>query len=110
MVTAELAVGLPCLVLVLAFALGALAAAGTDLRCQQAAHDGARAAALGQPAGVVRAAAGAQAPAGSTVTVTVLAGTVRVVVAAPVGLPGWWHPLASFRVAGSATAVPAGTR
>ena len=88
MVTAETAVALPALVLVLLVALGAVNVATTQLRCADAAAVGARLAARGEPATTVRAAARAAAP-GTSVTVRG-AGTptVTVVVAARVGIPG----------------------
>src|SRR3954468_10642519 len=57
MVTAELAVALPALVLVLALAIGVLAVGTTRLRCADAARTAARLAARGEPLAVVRAAA-----------------------------------------------------
>jgi len=79
--TAELAVGLPALTLFLIVGLAAVSAVTTQLRCLDAARDGAQAAARGE-AGTV--AARRMAPAGATVTVTVDGDTVRARVQAPV--------------------------
>lgn len=49
MVTAEFAVALPAVVLLMVLALGAVGAATTMLRCQDAAFAAARAAARGEP-------------------------------------------------------------
>ncbi|GAB7191614.1 hypothetical protein NUM3379_23220 [Kineococcus sp. NUM-3379] len=68
--TAELAVALPAVVLVLAVVLGAGRVAVAQLQCTDAARAGARVAARGEAAGVVRAAAGALAPAGARITVS----------------------------------------
>jgi Flp pilus assembly protein TadG len=103
MVTAETAVVLPVLLFVLAGAVAAVVVVGAQLRCVDAAREGARMAARGeQPARVVAAASGA-APhgavtelggAGDTVTVTVSA-TVT-----PLG-PLPWH----VQVSATATGV-----
>jgi len=108
MVTAELAVALPSLLMVLVLAVCLLGAAGAKLRCQQAARDGARLAARGEAIASVRAAARAEAPRGASVTVLEAPGTVQVIVAAPVGVPGWWQPWSDLRVAGAATAPAEG--
>ena len=54
MVSAEMAVALPVLVLALAIAVWAVALAGAQLRCVEAARAGARAAALGESPAVIR--------------------------------------------------------
>lgn len=82
MVTAEFAVALPALVLVLALALGALGLALDQVRCVDAARAGARAAARGDDVVAVRAEAGRVAPQGSTVVVR-LGATVEVEVTGP---------------------------
>jgi TadE-like protein len=72
--TAELAVGLPALVLLLLFALGAVQAVTAQLRCVDAARD----AALAQSRGGDGLAAGRdRAPSGATVSVTTSGGQVR---------------------------------
>jgi hypothetical protein len=76
--TAELAVGLPTLVLVLLAAVWILSATSAQAKCVDAARVGARAAARGEPDPVVRRWAAAVAPPGASVTVSRAAGTVRV--------------------------------
>lgn len=58
----------------------AVAVVGAQLRCVGAARDGARAAARGEPAEVVRQVAAAGAPAGARVTVSYQGGRVTVAV------------------------------
>lgn len=69
MVTAEVAVALPALVLVLAVGLAVIAIVTAQLRCTDAAAVGARLAARGEPAAAVRSATLAVAPAGAGVQV-----------------------------------------
>ncbi|QIM22801.1 pilus assembly protein [Phycicoccus sp. HDW14] len=80
--TAELAVALPALLLVLAVALGALRLGIDRVRCLDAAQTGARLLARGEPLESSRAAALARAPAGATAAVVVEASTVQVTVRA----------------------------
>ncbi len=88
MVTAELAVGLPALTLVLVLAVSVIAAAAGELRCADAAAGAARLAARGESAAVVTAFVNADAPAGARVAVsTEGGGTVSAVVTAPFRLP-----------------------
>ncbi|GAA2741703.1 hypothetical protein GCM10009868_08740 [Terrabacter aerolatus] len=94
MVTAELAVAIPSVVLVLALCLGAARAAVDQIRCIDAARVASRAAARGDDPARVRALAAASAPAGATVQVSgVAGGGVRVTVSVRTGgsgaLPGW---------------------
>ena len=89
MVTAETAVLLPVLVVVLAAAVFVLACVAAQLQCVDAARAGARVAARGEPAAAVTGTAERLAPAGARVTVAAggrLAGaaTVEVVVRAQV--------------------------
>ena len=84
MVTAETAVVLPVLLLVLAAAVAAVVVVGAQLRCVDAAREGTRAAARGEPAAVVRDLAGRAAPAGARVVVITDGDTVTVTVSAPV--------------------------
>jgi hypothetical protein len=70
MATAEFAVVLPAVVLVLALSLGALGLAWDQVRCIDAAQAGARAASRGDSAGAVILAARRTAPSGATVSVT----------------------------------------
>ncbi|WP_448611372.1 TadE family type IV pilus minor pilin [Geodermatophilus sp. URMC 60] len=101
MVTAETAVVLPVLLLVLAGAVAAVTVVGAQLRCVDAAREGARAAARGEDAALVTAFAGRAAPEGAAATVAVDAATVTVTVTAQVAPLG---PV-PFRVPVSATAV-----
>ena len=84
MVTAETAVVLPVLLLVLAGALAAVTVVGAHLRCLDAAREGARAAARGDGVAEVRAIAARAAPDGATTVVTVDGGRVEVTVTAGV--------------------------
>src|SRR3954463_2131980 len=88
MVTAETAVVLPVLLLLLAGAVAAVTLVGGQLRCVDAAREGARAAARGEPAAPVSRSAGELAPHGAIVGVSGDADEVRVTVtvrAAPFG-------------------------
>lgn len=81
--TAELAVALPAVVLVLALCLTAMTL-GVDLvRCEDAARAGARAASRGEPVQVIREVVASRAPQGATVQVDPAAETVTVRVEAP---------------------------
>ncbi|MGY1812984.1 TadE family type IV pilus minor pilin [Blastococcus sp. SYSU D00820] len=101
MVTAETAVVLPVLLLVLAGAVAAVVVVGGHLRCVDAAREGARAAARGEPVAVVRALVAAAAPDGARTTVAVSDDEVRVTVEAEIAPLG---PL-PLRTAVAATAV-----
>src|SRR3954463_8155197 len=88
MVTAETAVVLPVLLLVLVGAVAAVTAVGGQLRCVDAAREGARAAARGEPVAVVEALVARAAPDGATTRVSEGADDVAVTVTvalAPVG-------------------------
>jgi hypothetical protein len=87
MVTAELAVALPTVVIVLLVAVGALVAVATQLRCTDAAATAARLVARGETATVARAAAREVAGAKARVEVATSVGSVTVVVRAPAGVP-----------------------
>jgi Flp pilus assembly protein TadG len=82
MVTAETAVVLPVLLLVLAAAVAAVTVVGAQLRCVDAAREGARAAARGDPVAVVEALVARAAPEAATTVVGVGAEEVRVTVSA----------------------------
>lgn len=82
MVTAETAVVLPVLLLVLAGAVAAVTVVAAQLRCVDAAREGVRAASRGEDAAVVSALAGRAAPDGATVTVSRGGEQVRVTVSA----------------------------
>lgn len=87
-VTAELAVALPALVLTLAAALWGVGAGSAQVRCLDAAREGARSAARGEPAAEVLAAARRAAPSGATIKVSRRDGLVHVAVSAVVRAPG----------------------
>jgi Flp pilus assembly protein TadG len=102
MVTAETAVVLPVLLVVLAAAVAAVVVVGAQLRCVDAAREGTRAAARGEPAAVVQDLAGRAAPAGARVAVTADGDTVTVTVrvtVAPLG-PLPWDVEVSARATG----------
>jgi hypothetical protein len=84
-VTAETAVVLPALVVLLGAALWAVAVAGAQVRCVDAARDGARAAARGEPDAAVVAAAKLAGPPDCDVEVTRVGDRVVVAVHARIG-------------------------
>jgi Flp pilus assembly protein TadG len=90
MATAELAVAMPVLVIVLMSAVGLLHAVGAALRCQDAAGIAARAAARGDGPATIIADAQAAAPPGADVSVRRVGSTYQVSVVAQVGIPGPW--------------------
>lgn len=100
-VTAELALGLVAVVLVLAALLLTTAAASTRMRCLDAARTAARVAALGVSEGEVVAAAHRVVP-GSRVTVRREPPWLEVTVTTAVG--GAWFTDGAVTVSGSATA------
>jgi Flp pilus assembly protein TadG len=102
MVTAETAVVLPVLLVVLAGAVAAIIAVGAELRCVDAAREGARSAARGESVAAVTAVAARAAPAGAAVEIGGGADQVRVTVSADV-TPLGPLPL-SVRVSASAAA------
>ena len=96
MVTAEFAVVLPAVVLVLALSLGAIGLAWDQIRCVDAARAGARAASRGDSPGAVILVASRAAPSDAVVSVGTSGDLVRVsVVSRPrvaAGLlPAWLH-------------------
>lgn len=101
MVTAETAVVLPVLLLVLAGAVAAMIAVGAQLRCVDAAREGARSAARGDPAATVTAVAAHVAPPGAAIGVRNAADQIEVTVSVRV------KPLGAlpFSVRVSASAV-----
>jgi Flp pilus assembly protein TadG len=101
MVTAETAVVLPVLLLVLAAAVSAVVVVGAHLRCLDAAREGARAAARGDDVAAVRAVTARAAPEEATTEVAFDGLRVRVTVTAVVPALG---PL-PFTVRVSASAV-----
>jgi Flp pilus assembly protein TadG len=84
MVTAETAVVLPVLLLVLAGAVAAVVVVGAQLRCVDAAREGARAAARGEQPAVVTEIVRRAAPAGAAITLSRTGDEVRVTVSAEV--------------------------
>lgn len=106
MVTAEFAVALPAVIIVLALALGALAAATDQLRCVDAARVGARAAARGDTQVSIQQVARRAAPQGSSVSVRGDR-TVTVTVTAPSRALAAWLPV-PLHPAAEATALREG--
>jgi Flp pilus assembly protein TadG len=101
MVTAETAVVLPVLLLVLAAAVAALVVVGAQLRCVDAAREAVRAATRGDPPAEVGRVAAAAGPARATVARVVAGEAVTVTVSAEVRPLG---PLpVRLRVSASAT-------
>ncbi len=109
-VTAETAVLLPVLLVVLAAAIGVLACVAAQLRCVDAARAAARVAARGDTAQVVRTAGERLAPPGATVTLRSAGeGLVEVVVAAQVRpFGGALDALPAVPVSGRAVAAVEG--
>ena len=103
MVTAETAVVLPVLLLVLAAAVATVTVVGAQLRCVDAAREGARAAARGEASAVVLSIAHRAAPEGAFTEVSSGADDVRVRVSVRVAALG----LIPLRVRVSADAVAA---
>lgn len=83
MLSAELALTIPSVVLVLAICLTALALGVDQVRCVDAARVAARAASRGEEPALVRELAAARAPEGATVVVAEEAAGVEVTVRAP---------------------------
>lgn len=105
-VTAETAMVLPVLLVVLAMAVWVLAGVSTQLRAVDAAYAGARAAARGDAAADVQATARSVAPEGATVQVSRVGDVVHVRVSAVVSPLGQaLGGLADIEVSGRATAA-----
>ena len=105
-VTAELVVALPALLLTLCAALWGVGAGAAQLRCLDAAREGARTAARGEPPAEVIAAARRAAPAGALVQLSKSRDLVRVSVSAavsPLGVLARRAP--ALHVSGTATAA-----
>lgn len=103
MATVELAVALPVLVLVVAAAMTAVSVQLAQLRCVDAAREGARVAARGESVELVRSVAVRVAPDGAAVAVTADGGQVSVRVSARAGVVGGLLP--RFQVVGTAVAL-----
>jgi hypothetical protein len=101
--TAELAVGLPAVVLLLLVGLTAVGAVTTRLQCVDAAREAAIAAARGEPG---TEAGHRAAPSGADVSVTVDADTVVATVRAPVPLLGARIPPLSVEASAVAATEP----
>jgi hypothetical protein len=103
--TAELAVVLPALAVVLVFALWSVAAVTAQLRCVDAAHVASRALARGESSDLSVAAARASAPAGAHIVVSRSGDLVIVDVRAAARLPGpWSRVLPALSLSGRAVA------
>lgn len=87
MVTAELAVALPAVVVIVVAAMTALFAVATQLRCTDAAATAARLVSRGESVATARSAVRAIAGADATLQLSTRAGSVWVDVQAPGGLP-----------------------
>ncbi|HVV31267.1 MAG TPA: TadE family type IV pilus minor pilin [Mycobacteriales bacterium] len=110
MATAELAVALPVLAVLLVLGAGVLQTIGAGLRCQDAARLAARAAARGEAPAAVEATARAAAPAGAAVEVRRDGDTVHVTVSWAASIPGPWRddgPRWTVRGEATAAAEPA---
>jgi Flp pilus assembly protein TadG len=105
-VTAETALAVPSIVVVLLLAVWVLLGVTAQLRCLDAAHVAARVAARGESDDRVRAAAAQVAPEGAAVTVSRGDGTVEVRVSSEVRpVPGVLERLPGLQVAGRAVAA-----
>jgi hypothetical protein len=93
-VTAETAMVLPVLALLLAVGLWAVAVAGAQVRCVDAARDAARAVARGESDATATTTAEAAAPGGAQIVVSRAGGLVTVTVSARVG--GGLGPLSAI--------------
>lgn len=108
-VTAETAVVLPTLMVMLALALWMLAAAGARIECIDAARAAARAAARGEALPAVHSAAERATPRDARVTINRADGRVRVTIRSRVRPMGPWLPdLPGVTVHGKAVAAVEG--
>jgi len=101
--TAELAVVLPVLVLLVAAGMAAVSVVLSQLQCVDAAREAARAAARGEPVGSVRLLAERAGPRGASVDIAASGEQVRVTVSARAGPVGGLLP--TFQVTATAVAV-----
>lgn len=101
MVTAELAVAIPAVVLVLVCCLAGLLATVDQIRCVDAARIASRAAARGDPVDRVRALALEAAPQGASVSVEQWGGSAAVLIRAETG--GWGGLVPTWQVTARAT-------
>jgi Flp pilus assembly protein TadG len=91
MVTAELAMSIPALVVVVAMAVAGVIATTDNMRCADAAATAARLAARGEPLDVVKATALRAAPAGATLQLVTEGTTVIATVTDQLSGPGLLH-------------------
>jgi Flp pilus assembly protein TadG len=103
-VTAEIAMALPALVVLVFGLTTGLVAAAAQVRCIDAAQSGARAAARGESPDAARAAAAAVAPKSARIVATNEGGRISFRVETVIPLPG---PLSRLRIPVSHTAVAA---
>ncbi len=103
--TAELAAGLPALMLLLLAGLTGVGAVTAKGQCVDAAREGALAAARGEPGAP---AAARVAPAGASIVVSAGGDAVTVTVEAPVRLLGGMLPRMTVRAAARAAMEPSG--
>ncbi len=104
--TAELALALPTLMLILGVGVWMQSAVALQARCQDAARAGARAAARGDPDREIRGALGAALPSGAQIAISRSGSQVTVAVRAEASVPGVLSALVSApSVTASATAV-----
>ena len=101
MVSAELAVALPAVLVVLVAGVAAVSAGLDQVRCVDAVGAAARLAARGEPTEAVSRAAAVRAPPGSSVRVAIGAGRARVEVRSPGPqvLRSWGSPLGCHAMA-----------
>jgi len=104
--TAELAAGLPALMLLLLAGLTAVGAVTTKIQCVDAAREGALAASRDEPAA---AAAGRVAPPGSAIDIAEDAGTVTVTITSRVRVLGGHLPAIDVAATAVAALEPDGT-
>jgi Flp pilus assembly protein TadG len=104
-VTAETAVVLPTLMVLIGVLVWAVLVGSAQLRCVDAAREAARAAARGDPQGQVLALARAAAPQGAVVAVSESGATVTVEVSAVSRAPGGLGGLLALPVAATTVAV-----
>lgn len=102
--TAEAALVLPVLVVLLTVAVGTVAAVAAQMRCIDAAREAARAAARGEPASTAIEIALRAAPEGAAASIEVGADRIVVTVTAEIPIGGGLLP--AVTVSGEASALP----
>ncbi|MGH8835626.1 MAG: TadE family type IV pilus minor pilin [Actinomycetes bacterium] len=106
MVTAELAMTLPALVLVTGLLMWAVGAVSTQMRCVDAARAAARSLARGDSAAAATAAARVLAPGQATIHLSRAGGTVTVRVTATVDPPGALDVVAPALTVSNTASIP----